>query len=84
MFELEGEAEAEHRRIGELLAVQKFSANLLCGKLMTSASEASGNIQHFENSDELIAFLKKNPFQEATILIKGSRGMRLEKVVEFL
>jgi UDP-N-acetylmuramoyl-tripeptide--D-alanyl-D-alanine ligase len=38
----------------------------------------------FRNVDDLNQWLKGNPFQGDVILIKGSRGNRLEKAAEFL
>jgi len=42
------------------------------------------NAKTFSNSDELVDYLKQNPVKNATILIKGSRGIKLEKVIEVL
>jgi UDP-N-acetylmuramoyl-tripeptide--D-alanyl-D-alanine ligase len=38
----------------------------------------------FKNVDELIVHFKKQPIKGKSILIKGSRGIQLEKVVDFL
>ena len=38
----------------------------------------------FPTSSELADFLKTNPLKLSTILIKGSRGIRMEKCLEFL
>jgi UDP-N-acetylmuramoyl-tripeptide--D-alanyl-D-alanine ligase len=82
MFELEEEAEKEHRLMGELLAVQDFKKVYLCGLLMKSAAMAMPKALYFATRDELIAHLQQNPIENATILIKASRGMGLEKCVE--
>jgi len=84
MFELEEEAEREHKRIGDLLKENKFERAYLCGKLMKSASETFPPALYFENKDLLIAELKANPILDATILVKASRGIGLETIVEFL
>lgn len=84
MFELEEEAETEHRAIGKLLREKKFNAVYLCGKLMTAAKEEYPTALLFEKKDDLIAELKKNPIHDSTILVKASRGIGLETVVEFL
>ncbi|MDF1672221.1 MAG: UDP-N-acetylmuramoyl-tripeptide--D-alanyl-D-alanine ligase [Vicingaceae bacterium] len=42
------------------------------------------NFNYFQNSDELISYLKENKLPYSSILIKGSRGIRLEKVAEYL
>lgn len=38
----------------------------------------------FKTVDELQEFLKNNNISDSTVLIKGSRGVRLEKIVELL
>jgi UDP-N-acetylmuramoyl-tripeptide--D-alanyl-D-alanine ligase len=84
MFELENEAENEHRELGKNLDNNKIDEILLCGKLMAFASEENVKAKHFENKDDLIAYLKENKPTESVILVKGSRGMQLEKIVDFL
>jgi len=84
MFELEEDAEKEHKRIGELLKEKKFDRALICGKLMKSAAETFQDAIYFENKDLLTAELKANPIKDATILVKASRGIGLETIVEFL
>lgn len=84
MFELEDEAEAEHRAIGKLLKQKNFDKVYLCGKLMQAAKQEFALALLFEKKEELIAELKKKPIQNATILVKASRGIGLETVVEFL
>lgn len=84
MFELEEEAEAEHRAIGRLLKLKNFNRVYLCGKLMRWAKEEYPNALLFEKKEDLIAELKMNPVKQSTILVKASRGIGLETVVDFL
>ena len=84
MFELEEEAEAEHREIGKLLRNYHFENVILCGRLMRFAKEEFSQAMLFETKEELIAGLKKNPIKDSIILVKASRGIGLETVVEFL
>jgi UDP-N-acetylmuramoyl-tripeptide--D-alanyl-D-alanine ligase len=84
MFELEEEAVREHQRIGEIVKAKNFYQVYLCGKLMKSAKEIFNEAQYFETKDQLANALKENPVQGATILVKASRGIGLETVVEFL
>jgi UDP-N-acetylmuramoyl-tripeptide--D-alanyl-D-alanine ligase len=84
MFELEDEAEAEHREIGKLLHMYHFENVILCGRLMRFAKEEFSQAMLFETKEELIAGLKKNPIKDSIILVKASRGIGLETVVEFL
>lgn len=84
MFELEDEAEAEHRAIGRLLKQKNFDRVYLCGKLMHSAQQEFPKAILFEKKDDLISELKKNPIQNSTVLVKASRGIGLETVVDYL
>lgn len=84
MFELEEEAEAEHRAIGRLLAQKGFDKVYLCGKLMSDAKKEFPSALLFEKKDDLIGELKKNPITGSTILVKASRGIGLETVVDYL
>lgn len=82
MYELEEEAEKEHNRIGELLKEKNVDRAYLCGALMKSASTSFPEALYFENKDLLMAELKRNPITDATILIKASRGIGLETIVD--
>jgi UDP-N-acetylmuramoyl-tripeptide--D-alanyl-D-alanine ligase len=84
MFELEEEAEAEHRGIGKLLGKHVFEKVLLCGRLMKFAKEEYQAAQLFETKEELASALKNNPIVDSIVLVKASRGIGLETVVEFL
>lgn len=84
MYELEDEAEAEHRKLGQLLKDKKINKAYVCGELMKAALKSNSSIQYFETKERLVEYLKKNPIQDSTILIKASRGMALEKIVDFL
>ena len=84
MFELEGESEAEHRSIGKLLGKLVFERVLLCGRLMKFAKEEYPSALLFETKDELVAGLKNSPIRDSVILVKASRGIGLETVVEYL
>lgn len=84
MFELEEEAEQEHRNVGKLLKQHAFDRVLLCGKLMKSAKEEYPEALLFESKDLLAQELKHHPLSNATVLVKASRGIGLETVVEFI
>lgn len=84
MFELEEEAEKEHRKIGELLNTKKFDQVYFCGNLMKAAKNVYAAGQLFEKKEFLIAELKKHPIKDSTILVKASRGIGLESIVEYL
>lgn len=84
MYELEEEAEQEHRVLGKLLKEKKLDTVYLCGKLISAAKDEFHSAHYFESTELLIDELKKNPVFNSTILIKASRGMGLEEIVDFL
>ena len=83
MLELGSESKKEHDAIVALLQQKNISNVLLVGPLFMD-SVKNTNTNAFSTSDEAVEFLKQNKISDSTILIKGSRGIKLEKVVEVL
>jgi UDP-N-acetylmuramoyl-tripeptide--D-alanyl-D-alanine ligase len=84
MFELEEEAESEHRKLGELISNKNFGEVLFCGKLMSYAAELDSRAYHFNDKQELINYLKNKKYENTLFLLKASRGIGLETVVDYL
>jgi UDP-N-acetylmuramoyl-tripeptide--D-alanyl-D-alanine ligase len=83
MLELGPESEGEHSRILSLLGGKKFAKVLLVGKEFQKV-EAELDATYFSTAAEALEWIRKHPFTGATILLKGSRGVGLEKLVEAL
>ena len=82
MLELGEETAVEHQNIIRLLKEKQLENVFLVGACFMEANNNS-NFQAFLSVGDLIAHLQKHPLpQQATILLKGSRGIQLEKVVE--
>jgi len=84
MFELEDEAEKEHRGIGRLIRELGFQDVYLCGNLFKAALREIPDAKYFPSKDTLLTELKEFPIQHATVLVKASRGIGLETVVDYL
>jgi UDP-N-acetylmuramoyl-tripeptide--D-alanyl-D-alanine ligase len=84
MFELEEEAEKEHQALGKLVQHLGFHEVYLCGRLMKVAQLEIPSARHFEKREDLMEVLKQDHFADATILIKASRGIGLEAVIDVL
>jgi UDP-N-acetylmuramoyl-tripeptide--D-alanyl-D-alanine ligase len=84
MFELEGEAAKEHRAIGSLIKKKDFHHVYLCGSLFKAALHEIPKAKYFTKKDELIEELKQFPIDDSTILVKASRGIGLETIVDYL
>lgn len=82
MYELGDEADSEHLNIGRLLNDSGLTEVFLCGSLMAKAKEACPQALAFQNREALRAYLSLNMPSDSTILIKASRGMGLEKLME--
>jgi UDP-N-acetylmuramoyl-tripeptide--D-alanyl-D-alanine ligase len=82
MLELGAESEKEHVNVLNFLKENNISA-ILTGPIFEKLSKQFGFLA-FKNSDELYDYLKLNIISDSLILIKGSRGIKLEKIVELL
>jgi len=80
MFELGDDSHKEHQAIADLIDKTKnWDGVYLIGKeFSTVKSRAS----LFTTIEELLAWLSAHPLKNNTILLKGSRGMQMEKVLE--
>ena len=81
MFELGEDTAAEHQNIASLAESMDFSATYLIGEHF---SETESNGKKFRSFDSLSEYLKENPIAEGTLLIKASRGMALERILDLL
>ena len=86
MLELGEDSIKEHIEL--IKKVLDTDADLIClvGKEFSEAvkTENSEKIHHFMTSVELAEWIEKNPINGHTVLIKGSRGTKMEKTVEKL
>ena len=82
MFEVGNTSAEEHQIIIDLLEKLEFSNMMVCGKNFNQTS--TQEVLKFENFEDLKNYIQENNFENATILIKGSRGMALERILEAL
>ena len=83
MLELGEKSEEEHIKVLKAIQSGIVEKVFLVGQVFQKVSAKSG-FKAFSNVDTLMEFLKSEPLKGNTILIKGSRGIRLEKVYELL
>ena len=81
MFELGDQSTEEHQSIVDLLQQNNFKNVLLIGK---DFKKTRNSYPGFEDVSELIHYLNEFPLTNNYILIKGSRGMKLEKALASL
>lgn len=82
MFEVGESTAKEHQAIGDWISGLSFDRAYLIGNAFASIEINNDSIKLFNDFESLkVAF--ETP-ENATILIKGSRGMKLERVLELL
>lgn len=84
MFELGSESSAEHKTIIELIAQEQNITFCFIGSDFYANKIEQSNCHFFEDFEALSLHLQHQKFQNATILIKGSRGMALERTLDYL
>ena len=84
MFELGREEIGEHRKIGSLVHPLRIDKVCLTGKLMRHALETAPGALYFPDPFSLRNWLQDSRLEDYLILIKGSRGMKLEGLVDFI
>ncbi|MGE7782135.1 UDP-N-acetylmuramoyl-tripeptide--D-alanyl-D-alanine ligase [Peribacillus sp. NPDC097264] len=90
MLELGASEKDFHLRIGELIAVDQIDKVFTYGPLAEYIAKgarktfAAENVQSFQDKQQLIEALQTSTDAHDLILVKASRGMKLEEVVKAL
>lgn len=88
MLELGPAAAAGHRQVGEHCAALGIDLVLTSGRLSSAVHEGldarGARGYHFDDNQQLIAALPQLIRPGDTVLVKGSRGMKMEMVVQAL
>lgn len=83
MLELGAESEKEHHEILELAASLMFKRVILVGSEFQKAARNFKWLK-FNHAEDVVEWLRTNDLTDYAILIKGSRGIHLEKLIPFL
>lgn len=79
MMELGNDSDMEHRHLVEFINSFKWQKVILVGSQFKGLSD---QYLYFDKVDEARTWLDANPISNSTILIKGSRSMQMEKMIE--
>ncbi|HEY3369842.1 MAG TPA: UDP-N-acetylmuramoyl-tripeptide--D-alanyl-D-alanine ligase [Prolixibacteraceae bacterium] len=83
MLELGEASESEHQKIADFIESQTFSEVFLVGPQFKKTITGKEK-KKFDNAELLSQYLKTQPIENKLILVKGSRGIQLEKILEQL
>lgn len=84
MLELGDYAQSEHESILDLVIKYDFEKIILVGRNFKTIAPSYPKSLYFKDVDAAAAELEKIKPRNYTILLKGSRGVRLEKLLEVL
>ena len=88
MLELGENTKEYHRQVGEYAGQSKVDELLLYGELARyigyGAEQYIGKIKHFDTLGDITEYLKAEIKPGTAVLFKGSRGMKLNEVVDGL
>ena len=84
MFELGDSSENEHQAIIDYVHTLNFKSMYFIGESFFSQVKDFYSAKFFKNKEPFKNYIKSNPIQNSQVLIKGSRGMQLEKLKTIL
>lgn len=88
MFELGSQSKKLHQEIGSFINELKIDEVYTVGKLSENIYKSlNGRVpvkKHFKEKPFLLKTIKKSDFKRSVILIKGSRGMKMEEIFSAL
>jgi UDP-N-acetylmuramoyl-tripeptide--D-alanyl-D-alanine ligase len=88
MYELGSYSEAEHERLGQSIGTYDVDHAIFVGTLSAMAAESARNsgvlTSYFPDYESLESELSKLLKSGDAILVKASRGMKLERVIDYI
>lgn len=83
MFELGEHSEKEHQDVVDLIDNKNYKKVYLVGNIFFNCESKEAHIKKFKSLDEMSKAIKLNDLNSMNILIKGSRGIGLEKLLNY-
>ena len=84
MLELGEYSKSAHKQIVNLIIDLSFDKVITVGENFFEISNTPNYFKKYHSTDELIKFISLKVVKEKNILIKGSRSLRLEKILKVL
>tara|TARA_B100000780_G_C21103531_1_gene445438 strand:+ start:584 stop:1861 length:1278 start_codon:yes stop_codon:yes gene_type:complete len=82
MFELGDESQDEHQNIINLTETLNLNTTIFIGETYSNCTTKESHL--FKDKAEFEKWIESNPIKNATILLKGSRGMKMETLKDCL
>ena len=83
MFELGEHSEKEHQDVVDLIDNKNYKKVYLVGNIFFNCESKEEHIEKFKSLDEMSKAINLNDLHSMNILIKGSRGIGLEKLLNY-
>jgi UDP-N-acetylmuramoyl-tripeptide--D-alanyl-D-alanine ligase len=88
MFELGDESAAKHKELASIVKKNRISEIYTMGKYTKYLDEGLKNAKvqnrHFSSRKSLAGYLAKVNLDDSVVLVKGSRGMKMEEFVQII
>lgn len=81
MKELGPDTDLEHQKVADYVSHHNFDRVIFVGD---NFSRITTDYPRFKDLDSLKYYLKENPIKDSYILLKGSRGVQLERCIDVL
>ncbi|GAB6119874.1 UDP-N-acetylmuramoyl-tripeptide--D-alanyl-D-alanine ligase [Dysgonomonas termitidis] len=81
MKELGPDTDVEHQKVADYVSHHNFDRVIFVGD---NFSRITTDYPRFKDLDSLKYYLKENPIEDSYILLKGSRGVQLERCIDVL
>ena len=83
MLELGDYKEEEHQAILNQILKKNFERLFLIGESFSKLRTSDARIKQFESTEHFLESLKNEAFAHKNVLVKGSRGLALERVLSY-
>ncbi|MDA3853780.1 MAG: UDP-N-acetylmuramoyl-tripeptide--D-alanyl-D-alanine ligase [Bacteroidales bacterium] len=84
MKELGKYSKDEHQAIINAISGDVFQLKMVVGEEFSEVDSQGNDVVFFKTLDEVKTYLKEQALEASTILVKGSRSMKMETLVELL
>lgn len=84
MFELGEDSMMEHQKIVDQIRTIGLDAAYLIGETFYKTNGLNSNMHQFKSFEDFVKSFEENAYTNTTFLIKASRGMALERTLDYL